>query len=92
MEVLKMTDLRTQVEQRMLEKFNKTDLMSFNKKVFETHGTYFCVDQFSEKGSIILEFADNYEEAVNNIFWDGDSYPRAWGCDKIVEEMISVIG
>lgn len=87
-----MTDLRTQIEQRMLELFNPTELMCFNKKVFETHGTFFCVDQFSEKGNIILEYADNYEQASKNIFWDSDSYPRSLGCDKIVEKMVSIIG
>ncbi|MGG4194559.1 hypothetical protein ABEW50_13995 [Paenibacillus jamilae] len=52
------------------------------------HGdTYYKITFVKGLNSYVIEFASSYDEAVNNMFEDGDVYPSSLGEDKLISEL-----
>ncbi len=61
-----MSELRAQIEHKLLEKYNDTGMVCFGKKVFETHGSYFCVASLVKKEASFLRA--RYKGKLTNSF------------------------
>jgi len=59
---------------------NSTQLLLFG-------GTYYKITFVKGLNSYVIEFARSYDEAVKNIFEDGDVYPLSLGGDKLISEL-----
>lgn len=44
---------------------------------------YYKITYIEEYNSYVIEYANNYDEAAKNVFWDGDWYSISLGCDLI---------
>lgn len=50
-------------------------------------GTYYKITFVKGLNSYVLEFASSYDEAVRNMFEDGDVYPISLGEDQLINEL-----
>ncbi len=50
-------------------------------------GIYYKITLVKGLNSYVLEFATSYDEAVKNMFEDGDVYPISLGEDQLINEL-----
>lgn len=50
-------------------------------------GNYYKITFVKGLNSYVIEFARSYDEAVKNMFEDGDVYPISLGEDKLINEL-----
>lgn len=58
-----------------------------NKITYFKEEEYIRVDYINGFESFVLEYAQGIEEALNNVFEDGDLYPIKLGINEIIEMM-----
>lgn len=90
MEVKKMTDVKSQVERYFLNKYPNIKL--FGKKCFILPNGFIArVDTITwgDERCIVIEYADNMQQAEHNLFDDGDSYqPSAYSSvDDLIKDL-----
>jgi len=69
------------VEELGLKKtiINGVGLYSYNE-------CYYKLTYIERYNSYVIEYANNYDEAVKNVFWDGEWYPISLG-DALFDEL-----
>ncbi len=50
-------------------------------------GIYYKITLVKGLNSYVLEFATSYDEAIKNMFEDGDVYPISLGEDQLINEL-----
>lgn len=50
-------------------------------------GTYYKITFVKGLKSYVIEFANSYDEAVNNVFEDGDVYPISLSEDELIDKL-----
>ncbi|MDR5002779.1 MULTISPECIES: hypothetical protein [Brevibacillus] len=50
-------------------------------------GTYYKITFVKGLDSYVIEFASTYDEAVKNMFEDGDIYPVSLGEEELISEL-----
>ncbi|AGF57463.1 hypothetical protein [Clostridium saccharoperbutylacetonicum] len=53
---------------------------------------YYKITYIERYSSYVIEYASNYDEAVKNVFWDGDWYPISLGdalFDKLRYDLVN---
>jgi len=66
--------------------------LSFKKTIINGVGLYsydecyYKITYIKRYNSYVIEYANNYDEAVKNVFWDGDWYPISLG-NALIDEL-----
>ena len=55
--------------------------------LFLKGGIYYKVTFVKGLNSYVIEFANSYDEAVNNVFEDGDLYPISMSKDELINKL-----
>ncbi|MGN7117511.1 MULTISPECIES: hypothetical protein [Lysinibacillus] len=55
--------------------------------LFSQGGIYYKVTFVKGLKSYVIEFANSYNEAVNNVFEDGDLYPISMSEDELIDKL-----
>ncbi len=50
-------------------------------------GIYYKITFIKGLKSYVIEFANSYDEAVNNVFEDGDLYPISLSEDELIDKL-----
>lgn len=80
----------TELIKRVNEELNKEyELVTIEDKQFfvTADQTFFRVSEFSEKGPIVIEYADNEEYARKGWLEDGDTYPKTLPFAQLISEL-----
>ena len=81
-----MTELLRRINEELRKEY---DLVTINGREFfvTPNRQYFRTDEFSETGSIVIEYGNNEEEARNGWLEDGDVFPRTLPFAQLMSEL-----
>lgn len=66
------------------------DEVTINRNMLYAHnGAFYKITYIDEYKSFVIEYAESYDEALKNIFWDGDWYPISLGEDGLLVKLRS---
>lgn len=57
------------------------------KELYHHKGSYYKFTYINDFKAYVIEYANNYEEAKNNVFEDGDSYSIDLGENELIEKL-----
>ena len=67
--------------------FNK---VTINGNILYAHSdAYYKITYIDGYKSFVIEYAESYDDALKNIFWDGDWYPLSLGEDSLILKLRS---
>ncbi len=58
-----------------------------NSIVYEYEGRYFKISFINQLKSFVIEYADSYNEAIKNLFEDGDLYPITMDEEELISKI-----
>ena len=79
-------DLRKKIE----ELFQELDFEKINVNgisLFSQGGSYYRVTFVEGLNSYVIEYSNSYNEAINNVFEDGDLYPISMCEDELIDKL-----
>lgn len=57
------------------------------KELYHYKASYFKITYIDDFKAYVIEYANNYEEAKNNVFEDGDIYSMDLGENELIEKL-----
>ena len=79
-------ELQQKIEE-VFQELNFDKLILNGDSLMLHNGIYYKVTFVKGLKAYVIEFANNYDEAVNNVFEDGDIYPVSLGENELLSKL-----